>query len=163
MSANIITITLVTFLHDLFTAAWVGGLILLGLSALPAMKKVLGGRPEMRQVMSAIQRRHRIVVYISIFGLLLTGLLQSRRATNFEGLFSTANPYAAALTVKHIFVLLMIAVALYRSLVLGRGSGPRSAAQERLNGVLLYLNMILGVLVLLVSGYVTALGLALAV
>jgi len=33
---------IVTFLHDLFTAVWIGGVITLGITVLPSAKKVLG-------------------------------------------------------------------------------------------------------------------------
>ena len=42
MPTKTIVFGLVTFLHDLFTAVWIGGLITLGLSVMPATKKTLG-------------------------------------------------------------------------------------------------------------------------
>jgi putative copper export protein len=42
--AQQIVFALITFLHDLFTAAWIGGLITLGLSVWPAPRKTRGGR-----------------------------------------------------------------------------------------------------------------------
>ncbi|MCD6291539.1 MAG: CopD family protein [Anaerolineae bacterium] len=157
MPAKQIVFALITFLHDLFTVIWVGGLITLGITVLPAAKEALGKGPQMKKLMDTIQRRLSTLVYISIVGLLVTGLLQARHNAAFQGLFTFGNTYSAVLSIKHILVLVMIGVALYRSLVLGRRSGPPSPSQGNLSVTLLLLNMSLGVIVLLLSGFTTAL------
>ena len=60
------------------------------------------------------------------------------------------------LSLKHILVLVMVAVALIRSLVLGRRSGPPSPVQEKLKVGLLFPNIALGIGVLLLSGFAAA-------
>ena len=157
MDPKLIVFAIITFLHDLFTAVWIGGLITLGLTVLPSAKKVLGKGPEMKKLMDAIQKRLSVLVYVSIVGLLLTGLLQANRAAEFQGLFSFANTYSIFLSLKHVLVLAMIAITLYRSLVLGRRTGPSTPAQEKLSVKLLLLNMVLGIAVLLHSGFGAAL------
>ncbi|MBC8448772.1 MAG: CopD family protein [Chloroflexi bacterium] len=157
MPAKQIMFALVTFLHDLFTAVWIGGLITLAITVLPSARKVLGMGPQTKKLMDTIQKRLSVLVYVSIVGLMLTGLLQANRSPAFQGLFSFGNPYSTVLTIKHILVLAMIAVALYRSLVLGRRSGPSSPDQERIKAGLLFLNVVLGIAILLLSGFSTAL------
>ncbi|MFZ5916704.1 MAG: CopD family protein [Chloroflexota bacterium] len=156
MPTKQIVFALITFLHSLFTAVWVGGLITLGLSVMPSARKVLGKGPQMKQLMDTIQKRLSWLVYGSIVGLALTGLLLSNRTAAFQGLFSFANRYSAVLAVKHLLMLLMVAVALYRSLVLGRRQS-QSPAREKLSAGLLFLNMALGIGVLLLSGFSAAL------
>ncbi len=104
--------------------------------------------------MDAIQKRHSVWVYVSLVGLVLTGLLQANRSSAFLGLFSFGNAYSAALTIKHILVIAMIAIALYRSLALGGASTP---SQEKLKAALMILNIIFGVSILLLSGFTVAL------
>jgi len=157
MPAGQIVFALVTFLHDLFTAVWVGGLITLGITVLPSARKVLGMGPQTKQLMDTIQKRLSVLVYVSIVGLILTGMLQANRASEFQGLFSFDNNYSTVLTLKHILVLAMVAVALYQDLVLGRRSGPSTPAQEKLKAGLMFLNIILGVAILLLSGFSAAL------
>lgn len=157
MPAKQIVYAMVIFLHDLFTAIWVGGVITLGITVLPSAKKVLGKGPQTKQLMDAIQKRLSTWVYVSIVGLALTGLLQANRSPAFLGLFSFGNAYSTVLALKHILVLAMVAVALYRSLVLGRRRGPSSPAQEKLSAGLLFLNIALGTAILLLSGLSTAL------
>ncbi len=147
----------VLFLHNLFTAIWVGGLITLGVTVLPSAKRVLGMGPETKRLMDTIQRRLSVLVYISIVGLILTGLLLSNRSPSFLGLFNFGNAYSAVLSVKHILTLLMIVVALYRSLALGRSGRPPTPTQEKVKAGLLFLNIGLSVVVLLLSAVCTAL------
>lgn len=151
---------LIKFLHDLFTAVWIGGLIALALAVLPAARGSLGPGPQTKKLMAAIQRRQSTLAYISIAGLLLTGLLMSRRNPAFLGLLATGNPYSTLLAVKHVLVLVMIGITLYRSLVLGRKTGPAAPAQEKLSAGLLIANAALGVIVLLTSGILAGLAVA---
>lgn len=160
-----IVFAMMTFLHNLFTVVWVGGLITLGITVMPSAKKVLGKGKQTKELMDAIQRRLSILVYVSIVGLALTGLLMANRSAQFQGLFSFATTYSTVLSIKHILVLAMIAIALTRSLVLGRRSGPpkpgenpaQAQQQEKLKATLLLINIVLGVAVLLLSGFCTAL------
>ena len=147
----------VTFLHDLFTAVWIGGLITLGLTVLPAARQVLGKGPQMKELLAAIQKRLSVLVYVSIVGLILTGVLQARRNPAFEGLFAFGNAYSTALSLKHIVVVVMVGVALFRSLVLGRRE-RQTPSQERLSMGLLLANLVLGILVLLLTGFSVAYG-----
>jgi uncharacterized membrane protein len=152
-----IALALVTFLHDLFTVVWIGGLIALGLTTLPAAMKVLGKGLQTRQLMDTIQRRQRVLVYVSILGLLVTGVLQAGQVPEFQGLFRFGPAFSTVLSLKHILVLAMIAVALTRSLLLGGRNKPAGPAQEKLKAALLYLNISLGIAVLLLSGFGAAL------
>jgi len=152
-----IVFALVTFLHDLFTVVWVGGMFSLALVVLPSARKVLGMGPETKKLMDAIQERLSKLVYVSIVGLLATGVLLSRRSPAFQGLFQFGNTYSAVLAIKHVLTLVMIGVALYRSLVLGRRGGPSGQAREKLKVGLLLANVVLGVAVLLLSGFNAAL------
>ena len=154
MATKTIVFALVTFAHDLLTAVWIGGLITLGLTVMPSVKKVLGKGPETKKLMDTIQKRNSVLIYVSMIGLVLTGLLQANRTSAFLGLFSLGNTYSAVLAVKHILVLAMIAIALYRSLALSKASTP---AQEKLKATLLMLNIIFGIGILLLSGFTAAL------
>lgn len=152
-----IAFALTTFLHDLFTAVWIGGLIAVGITTLPSAKKVLGKGPQTRQLVDTIQKRQSVLVYVCIIGLVLTGLIQARYTPAFQGLFSFGNTYSAVLGLKHLLVLGMIVVALYRSLVLGRRNRPLAPFEEKMSATLLILNFFLGVTILLLSGFSAAL------
>lgn len=158
MSTQPLVFALVTFLHDLFTAVWIGGLIATGVAFLPAARQAFGQGPETKKLMDTVQRRQSLLVYVSIVGLAITGALQANRNPAYQGLFDFSTAYSAFLALKHVLVLVMVAIALYRSLVLGRRQGPLTTSRERLSVRLLFLNIVLGIAVLLVSGVIVALG-----
>ena len=156
MSNQDVVFALITFLHDLFTAVWIGGLLTLTLSVLPSARSVLGTGPQTKALMGAVQQRLSRLVYTSIIGLVVTGMLLARQNDDFNGLFSVANDYALALTFKHVLVLIMVAITLIRSLGLKRWN-LAAPAKERLSVRLLVANVALGIGVLLLSGFTAAL------
>ncbi|MBC7339554.1 MAG: hypothetical protein H5U04_06800 [Firmicutes bacterium] len=145
----------VKIIHDLATAVWVGGLIVLGAVVVPATRASMGKSPQARTVLDAIQKRLTSFVYTSMVLLVASGLLLARHSPAFRGFFSFQNPYSALLAVKHLLVVLMIAIGLFRSLVLVRPRAP--AGREPLKMGLLYVNMTLGLFVLILSGLGAAL------
>jgi putative copper resistance protein D len=153
-----IVFAIVVFLHDLFTTVWIGGLITLSVTVLPSARRVLGKGPQMKKLLDAIQKRLSVLVYVSIVGLIVTGVLQANRNPAFEGLFRFGSAYSTALSLKHLTVVVMIGITLLRSLVLGRRQEPLKPSQERLNMGLLLLNMVLGIVVLLLTGLSVAYG-----
>lgn len=156
MSVKLIIFPVISFLHDLFTAVWIGGMFTLGISVLPAIKQHLGSGPQTKGLAKAIQKKHSILVYVSMIGLVLTGILMSNRSPEFYGLFSFQNVFSAVLSIKHILVLLVIGISLYRTLVLGGRSRKPSPQDEKLNGVLLLVNIVLGSGVLLLSAIIAS-------
>lgn len=156
--ANLWVLGLVKFLHDLFTVTWIGGLLTLAFVVLPSIKKTMGMTPETKQVITAIKKRLNIVVWISIVGLLVTGILLSNSSPLFEGYLSISNEYSLLLTIKHVFIALMILVVVVRGQVLPRMSNLPPPKQEKLNKVLMMTNVIFGILVLLLSGFTAAAG-----
>lgn len=149
---------LVTFLHDLFTVTWIGGLVVLGITVLPVAGKLYGRGPETMRLMDAIQARHRWLVYVSIVGLAITGALLARRSPTSAGFLTFATPYATVLSVKHLLTAGMVIVALVRSVVLAPREGPATPAVQKGKVALLYLNLVLGVLVLAATGLLSAYG-----
>ncbi|MHB8934266.1 MAG: hypothetical protein ACYC6H_12450 [Bellilinea sp.] len=148
---------LATFFHDLFTVIWMGGLIVTVISYLPAIKESIGPGPQVKKVMQAYQKRQSVWVYISMAGLIVTGLMLSKQNPDFVHLFNFSSPYASALSIKHILVIIMIGISLERSLILGSAKGPTTPQKERLNLILLMVNAGLAVVVLFTSGFIAAL------
>ncbi len=157
MEGNLAAVTLVTFFHNLFTAVWIGGMISLGLAALPAARSALGKSLQARALIGALQKRQSLLAYLSMAGLALTGVLLARRADQFAGLLTFSGTYSTVLSLKHLLTAAMVAIALYRSLGLGRKAGALSPTQEKLNAGLLIANIALGIGVLLLSALLAAL------
>jgi len=158
MDMHQIVLAMEIFLHDLFTVIWIGGLFTLGVIVLPAVKKVLEKGPQTKAFMGAIQKRLGLLVYLSMAGLIITGLQLAKHAPSFQGLFSFENQYAIFLSLKHLLVLAMVAAALFRSLFLNQARTLSVQSREKWSGLVLALNIILGIGVLLLSGFSAALG-----
>ncbi len=156
MEIKTLVFTLVSFAHNLFTIIWMGGLIVTVISYMPALKEALGPGPQVKKVMTVFQKRQSIWVYISIAGLILTGLMMSKSSPAFEHLFGFGNAYSVALSIKHILVILMIGITLYRSLVLDRSHPGSNGNKEKLKLLLLLANVILALAVLLLSTFTAA-------
>jgi len=157
MAAKTLVFAFVSFFHDLFTVIWMGGLVVTILSYMPALKEALGTGPQIKKVVIAFQKRQSIWVYVSMGGLILTGLLMSNRNPEFEHLFGFGNAYSVTLSIKHILVILMIGITLYRSLILSRPQAVITPEKERLSFQLLIINAITAIAVLLTSGLIAAL------
>jgi putative copper export protein len=157
MAAKTLVFAFVSFFHDLFTVIWMGGLVVTVLSYIPALKEALGPGPQIKKIMMAFQKRQSIWVYVSMGGLILTGLLMSNRNPDFEHLFGFGNTYSVTLSIKHILVILMIGITLYRSLILNRNQAMLTQEKERLSFQLLIINAITAIAVLFTSGMVAAL------
>jgi uncharacterized membrane protein len=115
-------------------------------------------RSEAGSLMRTIQKRLRPLVIISIVGLILTGVYLSKNIEAFDGLLSFSNIYSSVLSIKHIFVLLMIIVSVFRMRWMDI-QGRRETAQkkEKPGLVLLFVNLVLGLGVLLLSALGAAL------
>jgi copper resistance protein D len=156
MDARMISFGLITFLHNLFTVIWIGGMITIGITALPAARQMFGKSHQTKELMRMILNRQSWLAYISMLGLIMTGVLIARRTPGFDGLLSTRSAYSIILSIKHGLVILMLVASLYRSLILGRKITPLSVAQEKANALLLYTNIGLGTIVLLLSAALSA-------
>ncbi len=143
-------------LHDLFTALWIGGLLTTALTFLPTIKKFAGKPDESKKLIKQYLHIIRVIVVISILGLWITGMLLSRRAN--LGFINFSTPAAALLSVKHLIIFLMVAVALYRGFVLGRKVEQFSMVEQKWFTALLVINAILGVVVIFLSGFGAVLG-----
>ena len=80
----VIAPVLISFFHDTFTALWIGGMLALAFTVLPAIRKVLGKSKETQKLNTLIKKKLSILTYISIVGLIITGLFMSRRAEGLE-------------------------------------------------------------------------------
>ena len=99
--AELILLGLVSFLHDLFTVMWIGGMLVLGFVILPTIKKTLGSGPETKKLNMAIRKRLSMLSYLSMIGLLVTGILLSRISPLYLGPLSFCNEFSTWLSIKH--------------------------------------------------------------
>ena len=108
-----------------------GGLIVLGVVILPVTSNTLGRGAKTKELIDKIQDRLSTLVYISMVGLLGTSMLLAKREPQFEGLFSFTKGYSIVLAIKHILVILMIVVALFRRIALKQRGRPTATETQK--------------------------------
>lgn len=158
MHPHNLVFAIVTLFHDLFTIIWLGGMVTMALITMPAARAILGKGPELKKLMRAIQKRQNIFVYICMAGLALTGFLLSKRNPSFTGLFSFANTFSILLSLKHLAMIAMIIIALYRNFSLGLPAEEGKPKDEKASFLLLIINITLGFVVLALTGLLAAYG-----
>ncbi len=156
MSPQFIVQGLAGFLHNIFTVVWVGGLVMILITFLPAARDIFGNGQQTRDLLNAIQKRHRIWVYISIVGLFITGVIQARVEPTFNGLLRFDSLYSTLTSIKHLFTFTMVGITLYRSLVFGKKWENPEPQLMKKSLQLIIVNAGLGVGVLLISSLMAA-------
>ena len=154
MASPIVPI-LITTLHNIFTALWIGGMLTLAFAVFPSIKKVFGKSKETKQTIAAIKKRMSIFVYISMVGLIITGLFMARQSGQSTGFLSFGNTYSSILSTKHILYILMIILSIFRSLIIDKLENLTPPAKEKLNMIILITNMLVGVVILALSAWVS--------
>lgn len=154
MPQNIVLMTLVTFLHNFFTAAWIGGMLSQILVVLPSVRKHLKNTEVFRAFNITMQKNLRLLAVISIIGLAITGIMLSRKVSAAG---TVPAEYANNLSIKHILMALMVAIAATRTLVLKKVEKRPSSQLQKISMILLVINNVFGITILFISAYLTVL------
>lgn len=148
-------LTMLVWIHLLSAVIWVGGIIFILFIAIPSSRQVLGA--EAAKLMGEVSRRFTPYANYSILFLIVTGVLLGF----LKGHFSAFNPSRDSLAVylKSLVAFGMISMHFYRGLILSAKivktvNLEEKAALQKLSLNMVKLNLILGVMVLLIAGYV---------
>lgn len=153
MTSQTIILGMAGFLHSIFTIIWIGGLVMIVITVLPAAKNSLESNKQVQLLMHGILKRHRLWVYISIAGLMLTGVIQARSAANFSGMMRFDTTYSSIVSIKFILTIVMVGVALFRSIFFGKKGVTATPQQNKLSLKLVFVNASIGLLILLASSF----------
>ncbi len=156
----IIAPVMINFLHNIFTVLWIGGMLTLAFTVLPAIRKVLGKSKETQALNSLIKKKLSVLTYISIVGLIITGLLMSNKAVLSglsTGFLSFGNEYSTLMSIKHLLYFVMIFLSLFRSQFVDKVKKFAPEQKQKLNMLTLMLNILAGLAVLFLSSYVSVL------
>lgn len=160
-------LTLAYWLHMLATVVWIGSLTALALLVLPAAQQALDSR-AFAELLSGLQRRLDPLGWFCLALLIATGLFQMSANPNYEGFLSIANRWGAAILIKHLLFLGMIAVSAYltwgilpqmRRNAMRQAQGKDTPTARRLmrqNLALMRINLVLAVLVLALTAVARA-------
>ncbi|MHA1584320.1 MAG: hypothetical protein ACTSVU_05070 [Promethearchaeota archaeon] len=149
--------TMITFLHNIFTSMWIGGMLTLLLVVMPTLKKVLGKSKESHAFNIQFKKKLSILIYISMVGLIITGLMLGKKAQTagiYTGFMSFGTEYSTILSIKHILYILMVGLAVFRSQIIDRIKNLTQEQKMKLNMIILILNVLIGLTVLLLSAWI---------
>jgi len=162
MTTPIWALAIAYWLHMLATVLWIGGLSVLSLLILPAVRKTLDARAY-ANLLQAIQNRLDPLSWFSIALLLASGMIQMSASPHYEGFLSIGGLWAGAILVKHILFGMMGIISGYitwglmpairrESLRYSQGkASPDPERFQRRSVRLMQFNLILGVFVLLLT------------
>jgi uncharacterized membrane protein len=146
----------------LATVLWIGGLAVFSVLLLPLAQKKLDSQAYAELL---IDYRGRLdpLGWFSILVLLASGLIQMSASEHYMGFLSIISLWAGAILIKHLLFSLMVVISGYitwivipamRRAAIRRASGkeaPELAAYQQRSVRLMYLNLALGILVLLLT------------
>lgn len=112
MIHNPILHTSLDFVHLMATIAWIGGMVFNFLVVMPTVSKTLEPATAAK-FMTALMRRVRVVVYVSLAVLFITGIPMKIANENYVWIISFENSWQIAGFIKHVFVAFLALLALY--------------------------------------------------
>lgn len=145
-------------LHDLFTVLWIGGMLTTLLALMPALRGIKENPPASKKALEIYQKSLSVAALVSMIGLWVTGVLLGRQSGNLSSFIGFGSPYETLISIKHILVVLMVAIALIRRFGLGRKIATLTPHQQKTYAALLMINATLGVVVIFLSGIASTLG-----
>ena len=154
------------WIHLLSTVVWLGGMALMAVVALPALRK---GTLTDNQWFD-LQRRFLPWADVSLVLLLFTGFLQMTKDPNYNGFLTVDSVWAWAILLKHIAFMGMVVIIAYVQFVLYGGmermrllgekrpllADSEQAKLSRREVLMLRLNLLCAGLVLLCTAVATA-------
>ena len=148
---NLLVPAVIRSFHNIFTSIWVGGMLAMVLSVLPAIRKEIKDPKTQGALITQVLVRQSRWVYLGILVLIGSGLLMTRFAGQSSGLFDFSNPYATVLSVKHILVILMTLIAVIRSTVFRTAATSDNKNKKKTSMAMLMVNTLIGLIILVLS------------
>ena len=148
-----------SWLHLTATVVWIGGIAFILFIAIPSAKQVLGA--DAGKLMGEISKRFTPIANYSIIFIVVTGAALTGFNKQFSGIGNFGNSWSLTLIMKHVLVFVMVAVHFYRGLILApkiarTETVPKKTSLQKLSLNLVKVNFCLGVIVLLLSGIMSA-------
>lgn len=112
MIHNPILLTILDFLHQLATIAWIGGMFFNFLAVMPTVGRILDSATA-GKFMGFLMRRVRVIVYVSLLVLFVTGIPMKIASKYYVAIINFDTSWEIASFVKHVFVAILALLALY--------------------------------------------------
>ena len=157
---NLMILATCNFLHLIATVVWIGGIFMILLVILPGAKASLESGPMISGLMKEISKRFTPTANISIVVLIITGIVTVLYDKTLTYNLDFSIPWNPAMFLKHIIAAFMMIIHFYRGSLLipkigklsAQGENPRVIRLQRLSLNLVKTNLVLGVIILALSG-----------
>ncbi|MDR3574816.1 MAG: CopD family protein [Anaerolineaceae bacterium] len=103
------------WLHMIATIVWIGGLAALTLYVLPTAQRELQSQ-SYSEFLEKIQNRLQSIGWFSLVILAVTGLFQLSSSPAYKGFLVIQTQWAWAILLKHLVIVIMVAISAYVSL-----------------------------------------------
>lgn len=155
---NFAVSTFVNWLHLMATVAWIGGMIVNFTIVLPSMGKALDP-PTAGKFIGIMMKKYRVMVYMAILILLITGFIISLADGEVGKYFDFNESSSIYFTIKHILVLFMVVLSVISFEVVGpkvaktaaAGPSPKLAKMQTMQKSLGMVALLTGILIVLFS------------
>lgn len=157
------TLYVINWLHLLATVTWIGGMATNIFVLLPSTRKTLEP-PVMGKLMGEVMKRFRIVTYICIVVLALTGYYMNSANANYVGILKIDNLWSTITLIKHIVVAVLVILAIYAyeglarkaAKIAAKGPSPELGRIQKRQIGFAVTGFILGLIILFLTGMMTA-------
>jgi uncharacterized membrane protein len=148
-------LSVVNWFHLVATVAWIGGIFINLIVISPAARESLEP-PAMGRFMGSFVKRFRVLVYISMGVLVVTGVFMMLWNKLYAGGMDFGSPWVLFVVLKHIFVLILIILGIYILQVVApkverlgaKGPSPKLAKAQKLQVQLAITTVIIGLVIL---------------
>jgi uncharacterized membrane protein len=159
-------LALTFWIHMLAAVGWIGSLAAMAVLVLPSAKRALSAGDQLALI-DTIQKRFEPITWLSVSVLIATGLFQMSVNPNYNGFLATSGRWSLAMLTKHLLVGTLLAVSavhtwdalpsLRRALMQKQKMGSDEIQRlQRREVALLRASLVLGLLVLLATGFLRA-------
>ena len=132
---------------------------------LPGIKAALKSSSLLKKLMKNITKRFTLMANVSIFVLIITGVIIIYYNKKNIGIIDLNNPWNVIMYFKHFFITLMVIIHFYRGLILNPKIKKLSSQNielqvgklKKLSLNLVKTNFILGLVVLILTGILSSL------
>lgn len=159
----LILASVVNFIHLFATVAWLGAMTTNAFILLPSARETLEA-PVAGKLMGAVMRRFRILVYTSIAVLVVTGIGMTRIIEKSMKFMQFTNLWSTISSIKHIVMIIVTILVIYSleglskkvSKLSAKGPSPELVSLRKKQMVFSYLGLVLVLIILLLTGIMTA-------
>jgi uncharacterized membrane protein len=155
--------SLLNFIHLVATVAWFGAMTTNALILLPSLRKSLDADAS-GKLMGMIMKRFRVLVYICIGALVISGIGITEIKTDGPNFMQFSDLWYTISSIKHIFTAIAIILAIYAFEGLGKkisrlalnGYSAESARLQNRQKTLSYTGLGVAIIILILTAILTA-------